>query len=107
MLMMKTIAMILCGVTLLTSPFTFAQWPPEAGAKVPGNTLELPTTLKPVSVPLDKLLNQGATIITAQRDTNGPTVTLKKGKHYIMCTVAGAGSGSDQNVATSRCYEMN
>lgn len=104
---MKLTTLILSCIALFISPYSLAQWPPEAGAKVPGNTLELPTTLKPLSVPLDKLLNEGATLITAQRDTNGPTVTLKKGKHYIMCTVVGAGSGGDQNIATSRCYEMN
>ncbi|WP_241609530.1 hypothetical protein [Rosenbergiella australiborealis] len=92
---------------LLASPMGFAQWPPEAGAKVVGNTIELPTTLKPVAIPLDQLLNQGATIITAQHDTNGPTVTLKKGQHYIICMVSGAGSAKDQNIATSRCYAMN
>ncbi|MBT0725314.1 hypothetical protein HH682_12985 [Rosenbergiella sp. S61] len=104
---MKITALILSSLTLLVSPLSLAQWPPETGAKVPGNTLELPTTLKPISVPLDKLLNEGATLITAQRDTNGPTVTLRRGKHYIMCSVMGAVSGEDQNIATSRCYEMN
>ena len=104
---MKWTTLILCCMTLFMSPLSLAQWPPEAGAKVPGNTLELPTTLKPISVPLDKLLDEGATLITAQRDINGPTVTLKKGKHYIMCSVVGAGSGGDQNIATSRCYAMN
>ena len=104
---MKNLLLIVGCLSLVFSSATFAQWPPETGAKVPGNTLELPTTLKPVQVPLDKLLNQGATLITAQRDINGPTVTLRKGKQYIMCTVVGAGSGSDQNTATSRCYAMN
>ncbi|MBT0720199.1 hypothetical protein EFZ10_11060 [Tatumella sp. TA1] len=104
---MKIFAFIVGSLALLTSPFSSAQWPPETGAKVPGNTLELPTTLKPVSVPLEKLLNQGATLITAQRDVNGPVVTVKKGKQYIMCIVIGAGSGGDQNIATSRCYAMN
>ncbi len=75
---MKLTTLILSCMALFISPYALAQWPPEAGAKVPGNTLELPTTLKPLSVPLDKLLNEGATLITAQRDTNGPTVTLKK-----------------------------
>ncbi len=104
---MKKISAIVISCLGLMAPYASADWPPEAGAKVPGNTLELPTTLTPVQQPLDKLLNQGASIITASREANGPVVTLKKGKRYIMCMVTGAGSGSDQNIATSRCYAMN
>ncbi|MFC6376849.1 hypothetical protein [Tatumella terrea] len=95
---------------VLTSAISFtaaAQWPPETGAKVPGNALEYPTRLSAVNSSLEQMLDQGAVIISSSLGTDGPLVTIRKGKHYIFCMLKGAGSGSDQNVATSKCYAMN
>ncbi|MEA9389756.1 hypothetical protein SJI19_04165 [Acerihabitans sp. TG2] len=38
---------------------------------------------------------------------DGPIVTIKYKKSYVVCMLKGAGTGSDQNVATSTCYAMN
>ncbi len=95
---------------VLTSAISFtaaAQWPPETGAQVPGNALEYPTRLSAVNESLEQMLDQGGAIISSTPGADGPIVTLKKGKHYIFCVLKGAGSGSDQNVATSKCYAMN
>ena len=63
--------------------------------------------LKPVDKPLSKLLDSGGVVVSVQLSEHGPVVTLKKTGSYIICTVVGAGDGSDQNVSTSRCYALN
>ena len=97
-------------LTVLTSALSFtaaAQWPPESGAKVPGNALEYPTRLSAVNHSLEQLLDQGAVIVSSSLGSDGPVVTLRNGKHYTFCLVKGAGSGADQNVSTSKCYALN
>ncbi|MBS0849275.1 hypothetical protein [Citrobacter sp. JGM124] len=104
---MKAVTLSILFSLLTVSGSAMADWPPEDSAKVPGNTLELPTTLKPVEKPLDQLLNEGGAVISAQHGKHGPVVTLKKGDQYIMCLLIGAGDGGDQNISTSRCYALN
>lgn len=104
---MKVITLPVLFSLLIFSVGAMADWPPAGGAKVPGNTMELPTTLKPVEQPLDHLLNEGGAVISAQQGEHGPVVTLKKGSQYIMCLLIGAGDGGDQNISTSRCYAFN
>ncbi len=97
-------------VALLATVVSFpasAAWPPETGAKVPGNALEYPTQLSAVNQSLEQMLNQGAEIIASSLASDGPVVTIRLHKHYIICLLKGAGSGSDQNVSTSKCYAMN
>ena len=84
-----------------------AKGPREAGGKVPAIPLEYPTRLSAVNSSLEQMLDQGGVVISSTLGTDGPIVTLRKGKHYIFCVLKGAGSGSDQNVATSKCYAMN
>ncbi|WP_294901324.1 hypothetical protein [Tatumella sp. UBA2305] len=105
--MKKLITLLLLSFTTATSFSAAAQWPPETGAKVPGNALEYPTRLSPVNQSLEQMLNQGGEIIASSLASDGPVVTLRLKKHYIFCLLKGAGSGSDQNVATSKCYAMN
>ena len=97
-------AIALSGVATLASA---ANWPPETGAKVPGNVLEYPTKLAPVNRSLQQMLNEGATLVSSGLGENGPVVTLHSGKSYVICVLKGAGTGSDQNAATSKCYAMN
>ena len=97
-------AIALSGVVTLASA---ANWPPETGAKVLGNALEYPTKLEPVNRSLQEMLNEGATVVSSGLGENGPVVTLHSGKNYVICILKGAGTGSDQNVATSKCYAMN
>lgn len=52
-------ALFLVLATLMVSFSAAAQWPPETGAKVAGNALELPTQLSAVNTSLEQLLNQG------------------------------------------------
>lgn len=105
---MKKLSTMIFGCLTLSAAFSAAaQWPPETGAKVPGNALEYPTRLSAVNDSLEHMLNQGAAVITTSPGTDGPMVTIKKGKHYIICVLKGAGTGADQNVATSKCYQMN
>ncbi|MFV0574549.1 MAG: hypothetical protein ACK5NC_03890 [Vibrio sp.] len=97
------------GLVALTAAMTTsaANWPPESGAKVAGNALEVPTKLEAVSTSLESMLNNGADIITSYIGENGPVVTIKHHHRYVICRVTGAGTGSDQNVATSKCYALN
>ncbi|AUH02223.1 hypothetical protein PCO86_03590 [Pectobacteriaceae bacterium CE70] len=94
---------------LFLSAFTVsaAGWPPVTGAKVPGNAMEFPTKLEPVNSSLETMLNKGAEVVSSYVGQYGPVVTIKNNKHYIICILKGAGTGSDQNVATSKCYAMN
>lgn len=100
-------ALFLVLTTLMVSFSAAAQWPPETGAKVAGNALEIPTQLSAVNTSLEQLLNQGGVVISSYAATDGPVVTLRNGKHYIICLVKGAGSSPGQNVPTSKCYQMN
>lgn len=86
---------------------SYAAWPPETGQKVPGNALEYPTRLEPVNQSLEKMLNAGARVVSSYIGDAGPVVTVLSNKHYVICTLRGKGTGSDQNVATSKCYAMN
>ena len=102
------LAFILCASSLMiTCRASASGWPPESGSRVPGNALEYPTKLSPLNVSLEKLLNNGAKVISTSLASDGPVVTVQNGKHYIICLLKGAGSGIDQNVSTSRCYAMN
>lgn len=105
--MRNLITRLLLSFAALVSFSAAAQWPPETGAKVPGNALEYPTRLSAVNQSLEQMLNQGGEIISSSLAQDGPVVTLRLHKHYIICLLKGAGSGSDQNVATSKCYAMN
>ncbi len=99
-----------CGLALLSLSVSFgaaAQWPPETGARVPGNALEVPTQLSAVNQSLEQLLDHGGQVISSYVATDGPVVTLRKDKHYILCMVKGASSSPGQKVATSKCYQMN
>lgn len=99
-----------CWLALLSLSASFgaaAQWPPETDARVPGNALEVPTQLSAVNQSLEQLLNQGGQVISSYVAADGPVVTLRKNKHYILCMVKGASSSPGQNVATSKCYQMN
>lgn len=104
---MKKLITLLLPLAAVLSFSAAAQWPPETGAKVPGNALEYPTRLSAVNQSLEQMLNQGGEIISSSLASDGPVVTLRLHKHYIICLLKGAGSGSDQNVATSKCYAMN
>ncbi|ARU96312.1 hypothetical protein [Tatumella citrea] len=105
---MKNLITLLLLIFVAVSSFSAAaQWPPETGAKVPGNALEYPTRLSAVNQSLEQMLNQGGKIISSSLASDGPVVTLRFHQHYIICLLKGAGSGSDQNVPTSKCYAMN
>jgi hypothetical protein len=102
-------AAILCGILFL-QPSNFAQaaeWPPETGAKVAGNALEMPTKLVGITTSLEDLLNTGAEVIASSLEDNGPVITVKYRKQFIVCILKGAGIGSDQKIATSKCYALN
>ncbi len=105
--MKSLMTLLLLSFATVTSFSAAAQWPPETGAKVAGNALEYPTRLSAVNQSLEQMLNQGGEIITSSLASDGPVVTLRLHKHYIICLLKGAGSGADQNVATSKCYAMN
>lgn len=97
---------------LFNSVLAMANWPPETGQLVPGNGLEYPTKLEAVNVSLQTMLDAGAEIISSYIATDGPVVTIKQHKEntalqYFICVVKGAGTGSDQNIATSKCYAFN
>lgn len=102
--MKMLIVLVLSGVATLASA---ANWPPQTGAKVPGNALEYPTKLEPVNRSLQHMLNEGATVVASELGENGPVVTLHSKKSYVICMLKGAGTGADQHVATSKCYAMN
>lgn len=112
---MKRNIFIILSIILLTlfSGFTFADWPPETGALVPGNGLEFPTKLEVVNESLQSMLDGGALVISSYVAQNGPIVTIKRhnpkksSMQYLICILKGAGIGSDQNVATSKCYAYN
>lgn len=95
------------AIMLGASVASASGWPPETGAKVPGNALEYPTKLEPLDSSLEQMLNQGATVISSYIAGDGPVVTLRNQKRYAICMLKGAGTGEDQNVATSRCYALN
>ncbi|BDH46066.1 hypothetical protein TUM12370_21100 [Salmonella enterica subsp. enterica serovar Choleraesuis] len=105
---MKKLSVIFSSFIALGISFSAcAAWPPETGAKVPGNALEYPTRLEPLNTSLEKLLNSDASVISSYAGETGPVVTLRLNSRYIICMVKGAGIGSDQKVATSKCYAMN
>ncbi|MCF5706652.1 hypothetical protein GIV19_05045 [Pseudomonas syringae] len=105
---MKTLLTSLPLALILSTPFASAAgWPPETGAKVAGNALEVPTKLEATDVSLEKMLNDGAKVVSSYVAQDGPVVTVLNKKHYVICMLKGAGTGSDQNVATSKCYVMN
>ncbi|MCX8957653.1 hypothetical protein [Erwinia psidii] len=105
---MKKRLRLLCYSLLLTPILVSAAgWPPESGAKVAGNAQEYPTKLEAVNQSLEQLLNGGARIVSSALSTDGPVVTLSHRKKSVICLVKAAGTGSDQNVATSRCYALN
>lgn len=106
-MMKKGLIVTICSLLLLPALASAAGWPPESGARVPGNALEYPTKLEALNQSLEKLLNGGAKIVSASLGNDGPVVILNNKKQSVICLVKGAGSGSDQNVATSRCYAMN
>ncbi|ORC61704.1 hypothetical protein BZK31_02005 [Pseudomonas floridensis] len=105
--MNKLLLSLPLALLLGTSLASADGWPPETSAKVPGNALEWPTRLEPVNVSLEKMLNAGATVVSSYVAQDGPVVTIVSKKHTIICMLKGAGTGSDQNVATSKCYSMN
>ncbi|EOS94880.1 hypothetical protein LU631_22085 [Erwinia tracheiphila] len=70
---------------------------------MPGNALEYPTKLDTVNQSLEQLLNGGAKIVSSY----GLALTLTHKKKSVLCLVKGAGDGTVQNVATSRCYALN
>lgn len=105
--MKKQHVLLYAGLLLLPSLASAAGWPPESGAKVPGNAQEYPTKLDAVNQSLEQLLNGGAKIVSSYVTQDGPVVTLSNRKKSVICLVKGVGTGSDQNVATSRCYALN
>lgn len=104
---MKNITRFICLCITICSFDTFANWPPETGALVAGNALEYPTKLDAVDNSLETMLNSGAKMISSYVANDGPIVTIKYQQQYIICMLKGAGMGSDQNVATSKCYAFN
>ncbi len=103
---MKTLLSFLI-VLLVTSTVSAANWPPNTASKVANNALEYPTKLDPVNTSLEEMLNNGASIISSYVAEDGPIITIKAKKKYVICLLKGAGTGSDQNIATSKCYAMN
>lgn len=86
------------------------QWPLPADVKAGKEVvaLEMPTTLKPESVSLSNLLSNGGKIISVMM--NGPNnlvVTLKKQSTNVICSVHPPNPYTDQNVATSQCFDLN
>ncbi|KPW42814.1 hypothetical protein ALO95_100481 [Pseudomonas syringae pv. antirrhini] len=105
--MKKSLIPLSLALILSASFASAGNWPPETSAKVPGNALEYPTKLEAVNVSMEEMLNAGATVVSSYVAENGPVVTLNNKKHYVICMLRGAGTGSDTNVATSKCYAMN
>lgn len=95
------------AATLSISAFADTDWPPETGAKVPGNALDVPTMLEGVQDSLETMLNNGGKVISAYVEDDGPVVTLVYQNKNIICLLKGAGTGSNQRVATSKCYRLN
>nr|WP_294916956.1 hypothetical protein [uncultured Neokomagataea sp.] len=79
-------------------------WPPEEGAKVPGNALAWPTVLEPVQQSLSDMLTQGAVVLSAAGGQEGPIVTVRFKKKVLLCYVSPAPVGG---VPTSRCWRLN
>ena len=102
--MNKLLMSLPLALVLITTFASAAGWPPETGAKVVGNALEV---LEATDVSLEKMLNDGAHVVSSYVAQDGPVVTVLNKKHYAICMLKGAGMGSDQNVATSKCYVMN
>lgn len=106
--MRKSALVLFCLLSLPFTNFALAsQWPPETGANVAGNALEVPTKLTGITTSLENLLNAGAHVITSSLGDNGPVITVKYRQQFIICILKGAGIGSDQKIATSKCYAMN
>lgn len=105
--MKKSLIPLSLALILSASFASAGSWPPETSAKVHGNALEYPTKLEAVNVSMEEMLNAGATVVSSYVADIGPVVTLKNKKHYVICMLRGAGTGSDTNVATSKCYAMN
>ncbi|MBB3870829.1 hypothetical protein [Brevundimonas mediterranea] len=95
-------------------PYTVAQtptgaqaWPPETSVRAPLNALEYPTVLEPVNRSLAALLDDGAKVVSAYVGEKGPIVTVQKRGKVTVCLVIGPDPSTDQNVPTSRCYNLN
>lgn len=106
--MFKSVVVLFGILFLHSSNFAQAsQWPPETGGKVAGNALEVPTKLVGITASLEQLLNEGAEVIASSLADKGPVITVKYRQQFIVCILKGAGVGSDQKIATSKCYALN
>lgn len=84
-------------------------WLPDSGVKSPYSPLAIPTTLKPVETSLSDLLKQGYKITSTSNYANnaGALFTLTHKKQTLLCLLTAPNPQTDQNVPTSRCWELN
>ncbi|QDH25308.1 hypothetical protein D5366_08905 [Neokomagataea tanensis] len=80
------------------------QWPPEEGAKTPGNALAWPTTLAPVQQSVAAMLNDGGSVLLVNDGKTGPVLALRYKGKVVLCYVVPAPVGG---VPTSRCWRLN
>jgi len=86
---------------------TSPDWLPESGVKSPYSPLAVPTTLHPVTASLSNLLKTGYRITTTTNYAgSGALFTLEKRGQTILCVLTPPNPQTDQNVPTSRCWNL-
>ncbi|GBQ26555.1 hypothetical protein AA0472_2149 [Acetobacter estunensis NRIC 0472] len=103
--MKRTSAVLVAGLLALSCGYA-ARADEDRGAPS-GKPLRVETTWEPVNQSLTDLINSGAKLVSAGFGMGGPTATIVKDGHYILCGIETPGGLAERKIAESECYRIN